>query len=174
MRFYPDVPDRRFGTLARDAAFIGLLALFAWIGLKVHGTVDRLAVLGRGLHDVGDNVPLVGGSIADAGERGEDAVHRTANLLGLVTFLLPALPLSAWYLPGRVAYVRRLSSAERVLAEYDRPERRRLLAMRAAFSLPYGELLRYTRDPLGDLASERYDALVAAALEAEGLRAPGR
>ena len=62
-----------------------------------------------------------------------------------------------------------------MLGDRATPERRRLLAMRAAFSLPYGQLLLYTRDPLGDLASERYDALVAAALEDAGLRAdPGR
>jgi hypothetical protein len=57
-----------------------------------------------------------------------------------------------------------------VLGDQDTLERRRLLAMRAAFSLPYGQLLAYTRDPLGDLASERYDGLVAAALEDAGLR----
>jgi hypothetical protein len=43
--------------------------------------------------------------------------------------------------------------------------------MRAAFALPYDVLLRYTPDPFGDLASERYDALVAAAAEDVGLRA---
>src|SRR3712207_7698719 len=41
---------------------------------------------------------------------------------------------------------------------------------RAMCSLPYGALLRHTRDPLGDLAAERYDALVAAAFEDAGLR----
>jgi hypothetical protein len=42
--------------------------------------------------------------------------------------------------------------------------------MRAAFALPYGQLLRYTSDPIGDLAEERYEALVAAVLEDAGLR----
>ena len=41
--------------------------------------------------------------------------------------------------------------------------------MRAAFGLPYDQLLRYTRDPLGDLAEGRHDALVAAALADVGL-----
>jgi hypothetical protein len=36
-------------------------------------------------------------------------------------------------------------------------------------SLPYGQLLVYKRDPLGDLAAERYGPLVAAALEDAGL-----
>ena len=174
MRFYPDIPSRRTAALVRDLAFLALIALFAWAALKVRDTVDQLAVLGSGLRDVGEDVPLVGDPIADAGERGEDAVHRTADLLGLVTFLLPALPVSAFYLPGRIAEIRRLTAARRALAEPAEPERRRLIAMRAAFSLPYGALLRHTRDPLGDLGAERYDALVAAALEAEGLRVPSR
>jgi hypothetical protein len=67
--------------------------------------------------------------------------------------------------------IRRLTAADRVLRQPDSLERRRLLAMRAAFSLPYGRLLEYTSDPLGDLAGERYDALVAAAFEDVGLRA---
>ena len=44
-------------------------------------------------------------------------------------------------------------TASRALEELT-PERRRLVAMRAAFSLPYGVLLRYTPDPLGDLVAE--------------------
>ncbi len=35
----------------------------------------------------------------------------------------------------------------------------------------YGVLVRYTKDPLGDLDAGRYDALVAAELEQVGLRA---
>jgi len=46
--------------------------------------------------------------------------------------------------------------------------------MRAAFSLPYGDLLRFTRDPLGDLEAERYDPLVTAAFEEVGLRPRAR
>jgi hypothetical protein len=68
--------------------------------------------------------------------------------------------------------MRRLSAAERVLVEGDSAEHRRLVAMRAAFALPYGQLLRYTQDPLGDLEAGRHDALVRAALEDAGLRPP--
>ena len=65
--------------------------------------------------------------------------------------------------------MRRLNAAAKVVGELS-PERRRLMAMRAAFGLPYGDLLRYTQDPLGDLEAGRYDALVAAELEQAGLR----
>jgi hypothetical protein len=52
-------------------------------------------------------------------------------------------------------------------------ERRRLVAMRAAFSLPARELARHTKDPLGDLDGRRCDPLIAAAYDSAGL-ATGR
>jgi hypothetical protein len=111
-----------------------------------------------------------GGEVVDLGEQGEEGAHDLANVLGFVTFALPALVVIAFWLPGRIGQIRRLRAASQVLGDQETLERRRLLAMRAAFSLPYGQLLAYTRDPLGDLASERYDGLVAAALEDAGLR----
>ena len=199
MRLYPDVPGRRLATAARDVAALVALALLAWLGLAVHDAVDALAVLGRGVNDAGsavqggfegaaervDDVPLVGDEIADGlrgadegtsgnvselGERGERAVHRLADLLGLLVFGLPAVLVLALWLPDRIAQVRRLTAAARALHDPASPDRRRLIAMRAAFSLPYGQLLQYTRDPLGDLAAERYDPLVAAAFDDVGLR----
>ncbi|MBA2475993.1 MAG: hypothetical protein H0V40_08595, partial [Actinobacteria bacterium] len=111
-----------------------------------------------------------GGGTAELGERGADAARRLADVLGVIVFGLPAAFLLERWLPGRIDQVRRLTAASRVLDGSADPTRRRLLAMRAAFSLPYGQLLRYTRDPLGDLAAERYDPLVAAALDDAGLR----
>ena len=70
--------------------------------------------------------------------------------------------------------MRQLTAADRVLLERETPERQRLIAMRAAFSLPYGQLLAYTRDPLGDLEQGRYDALAEAVLEDAGLRSSRR
>jgi hypothetical protein len=201
MRIYPEVPSRRANAIVRDALVVALLIVFAWIGLAVHDAVDRLAVLGHGVAVAGssvengfdsagdavDNVPLVGGplagalrgagegtggNVADLGRAGEDAVHRLALILGLVIFGVPAAVLLLSWVPDRIRAARQLTEAERVLRPDSTAERRRLLAMRAAFSLPYGQLLAYTRDPLGDLAAERYDALVAAALEDAGLRPP--
>ncbi len=200
MRLYPELAGPRLQTLARDVALVLSLVLFAFIGLRVHDAVDRLAVLGEGVHEAGssiqggfdaaadaaDKTPIVGGPVADAlrgagegsggeladlGTRGEENVHKLANLLGLLVFGLPAAVLLIWYLPTRLGQVRRLTDASQVLGEHDSLDRRRVVAMRAAFSLPYGQLLQHTHDPLGDLAAERYDPLVAAALEAEGLRA---
>ena len=171
MRLYPYPAWRRFATLGHDVLLLLLLALLAWLGLKVHDAVDKLAVLGSGVKKVGDSVPLVGGPVSDLGQEGEDSVHYLANLLGAITFGLPALIVLWWLLPDRLAQIRRLTAASKALRDADDPRRRRVLAQRAAFSLPYGRLLQYSDDPLGDLAAERYDPLVAAALDDAGLRA---
>jgi hypothetical protein len=200
MRLYPQITAARNRALIADLASIVLLVLFAWAGLKVHDAVDRLAVLGEGVQATGgavqggfdsaadavDGTPVVGddvadglrsageesgGEVEDLGGKGVDNVHRLANLLGFVTFALPALLVLTRWLPGRIAQIRRLQDAELVVGDQGSPERRRVLAMRAAFNLPYGQLLQHTPDPLGDLAAERYDALIDAALEDVGLRA---
>ncbi len=201
MRFYPDIPSRRAKRFVADAAVFMLLVLFLLLGLRVHDAVDQLVVVSQGVQETGsavqsgfqdaadalDDVPIVGGDLADAlrgagegsggrveefGQQGIDRTHRLANLLGLLTFLLPSVALLSRYLPSRIEHVRRLTSAARVLDDHGEPERRRLVAMRAAFALPYDVLLRHTSDPIGDLAGERYDPLIAAALEDVGLRAP--
>jgi len=190
---YSQRPVRRANTVVADLVTLVLVVVFALLGLRGHDAVDELAVLGRGVHDAGaavqsgfdsaadavDDAPLIGGPLADelrgagentggdvaeAGRRGEDRVHRLANLLGLIVFVLPTGMLLYERLPKRVAEVRRLRAAKRVLVDGD-PERRRVVAERAAYSLPYAQLLRYTADPFGDLVAGRHDALIAAALE---------
>lgn len=199
VRLYPDVPARRARTVARDVAVVLLLGLFAWLGVTVHDTIDQVAVLGSGVAasgtavqdgfdqaaDAVEDIPLVGddvagglsaagggtgGQVAELGRQGEDSVHDAATLLGILTFALPAALLLALTLPGRVRQVRALTAAAAVLRGTDDPERRRLVASRAAFGLPYGTLLEYTADPIGDLAAGRHDSLVAAALDDAGIR----
>ena len=200
MKLYPDVPARRTRSIATDAALVLTVIVFALLGNWVHDSVDELAGLGRGVQDAGESVrdgfgsaagavedaPVVGGDVAEglrdaggatggetieAGRRGEESAHDLADLLGWLTFLIPTGLVLYRFVPGRVREVRTLTHASQVLAGgVEAGGRRRLLAMRAAFSLPYGQLLRHTRDPLGDLEAERYDALVRAALEDAGLR----
>ena len=201
MRLYPDIPSRRASTLVRDLLTIVLLVVLAWIALVVHDAVDRLAVLGEGVNAAGssiedgfgtaaeavDGTPVVGdelaeglrtageesgGNVAGLGREGEEKTHRLADILGLVTFFLPASFLLLRVVPARVAQVRALTAAERVLVHGEGPDR--LVAMRAVFALPYGQLLEYTKDPLGDLEAGRYDALVEAVLADAGLRSARR
>lgn len=198
VRLYPDQPGRRLDLIARDVAVVLALVFFGLIALEVHDAVDRLAVLGEGVESAGkgvsggfdaaaeavDGTPVIGddlgdvlrgagegsgGEVEELGRGGAGAAHDLADLLGILFFALPAALLLLLALPPRVRQVRRLNAAAKAVGELS-PERRRLLAMRAAFGLPYGELLRFTKDPLGDLEAGRFDALVAAELEQAGLR----
>jgi hypothetical protein len=138
-----------------------------------------------------EGVPLVGGELAGAlrdapksatdpiretgdaqGEQivrlGREQVRRTeqaANIVGWLTFVLPAILLLAWRLPPRVKEVVRMSTAQRTLR--GAPEH--ILAARAAYSLPYGTLTRYTRDPFGDLAAGRHAGLLQALADDAGV-----
>src|SRR5688500_5820746 len=131
MRYYPDIPSRRASTLARDLLTVALLVVLAWIALKVHDAVDRLAVLGEGVNEAGssvedgfskgadavDGTPVVGdeladglvsageesgGNVAGLGQEGEDRAHQLADLLGLVTFFVPATFLLLRVVPSRI------------------------------------------------------------------------
>jgi hypothetical protein len=197
MRLYPDTADDRGRAVARDALVLLTLIVLAWLGLKVHDAVDSLAVLGSGVHDSGvvvqdgfdragdavDGVPVVGGDLGDAlrgagegtggnvaqaGTDGEERIHHLANVLGFLMFAIPAGLLLVTTLPGRIRQVRELNATERLL-DTSSEERRRLVAMRAAFSLPASALARHTRDPLGDLERGRYDPLIDAAYDQAGL-----
>src|SRR3954466_1457829 len=197
MRLYPDTADDRGRAVAKDALVILTLIVLAWLGLKVHDTVDKLAVLGTGVHDSGqvvqdgfsraadaaDGIPVVGGDVAnalrDAGEGtggnvaqagadGEERVHDLANLLGFLMFAVPASILLVLTVPGRIRQIRELNATHRLL-DVSTEDRRRLVAMRAAFSLPATELARHTRDPIGALAAGHYDPLIDAAYDQAGL-----
>ena len=201
MKLYPDVPAKRRSTILRDLILLALVVLFAWMGFKVHDAVDSLAVLGSGVKDAGlsvqsgfnsaagavGGIPFVGdklsgalesagqgsgGNVAALGQSGVDKVHELALLLGLVVFALPTLIVVLIMVPPRIRQIRQLGAANAALIDTHDPERRRLLAMRAAFGLSYLTLLGYTKDPLGDLAAGRYDPLVAAALDDVGIRRP--
>ena len=198
MRIYPDTADDRGRAVARDALTILALIVLGWLALKVHDAVDELAVLGTGVRDAGevvqngfesagdavDGVPVVGGELGDAlsdagegtggevaqaGRDGEERVHDLADLLGLLFFAVPATILLVTTLPARIRQIRDLNASERLL-DTSTEERRRLIAMRAAFSLPASARARHTRDPIGDLADGRYAPLIAAAHDEAGLR----
>ena len=198
LTLYPQLPGLRRRQVVRDLVVLALIGLFIWCGVRVHDLVADLAILGSGVREAGSsvqggfdsmagavsNIPVVGGSLSDAftnvgsgtggnlaslGQSGEDAVYLLARALGIMTAVLPIAVLLVAVLPRRIRGVLDMSAARAVTVDLHDPERRRLLAMRAAFGLPFRELLPYTQDPFGDLAEGRYDALVTAALADAGL-----
>lgn len=203
MKLYPEVRARLAATVARDVAVVLLIAIFAWFGYQTYQAVDALTVLGSGVREAGtslqqsftnaadavDGVPIVGDRLASAlqstgkgtggrlvvlGQQGIDRVHRLALTIGLVMAALPTVLLLAFTLPGRLRQIRALTAASVVLQSPDDGGRQRMVAMRAAFGLPYGTLLAYTKDPLGDLLEGRYEHLIDAALDDAGLLPRGK
>ena len=199
MRIYPDIPRARSAAILNDVVVLVLLVLLAWLGLKVHDAVAAVASVPRGVGEAGGaiqdgfrsagdavaGIPVAGGPLSgglrDAGNasgggiqkaatEGEQDVMHLALLLGLITFLLPAIAILARHVPDRLHEARRLTAASRAIGPSLTPERERTLAERAAYGLPYERLARYSRDPLGDLEAGRYEPLVAAALDDAGLR----
>ena len=199
MRWYPTVRARRSATIAADVCIVVLVAIFAWFADSAHDAVDALAQLAAGVARAGAGaqasleaaaervgaVPVVGGALADAlreagGSTGGDTaslarsgrqdIEYAANVIGWALFLIPTALLLIGYLPNRWAQVKRLTAAQRVFGDGSAVDSHpRLIAMRAAFGLPYPTLTRYTDDPFGDLEAGSYQALVEAAHEEAGL-----
>lgn len=199
MRFYPMVASRRTATMAADVLIIALVVLFAWFAASVHDAMNDVAEIAGGVESAGtsaqealadaadrvDGVPIVGSELAAAlrttsTSTGEEVValarssrediEGAAIVLAVALFLIPTVLLMVGYLPNRYTQIQRLTAARRALIHPpSSPRHRQALAMRAAFGLPFSTLLRYTDDPLGDLARGDYDALIAAAHEEGGL-----
>lgn len=199
MRLYPSVPARRGRTIAADLAMVALVVLFGWFAISAHNAMSELASLATGVEQAGEGaqasletaaqqvaqVPLVGGPLAQAlrdagaqtggdaaelGRSGRRDIEYTADVLGWALFLIPTLLLLIGFLPNRIAQIQGLTSAQTILGDgRGAASNPRLVAMRAAFSLPYTTLLRYTDDPFGDLEAGRYQGLVEAAHEEAGL-----
>ena len=110
-----------------------------------------------------------GGNAVELALTGDTAIHRLALVLGLLTFAIPSLILLVLYVPMRIGQTRRLRSSRLVFRDERDPQRRQLLAMRAAMSLPADHLLKYSPDPIGDLVRGEHDALVKALLADAGL-----
>ena len=195
---YPSEPRQRRTTITRDVLVVVSIAVLAWIGRRVFLLVDRLSAVTDAVGNAGSSVqdgfgsaadalsgtPVIGdqlasalqaagaqsgGNVVELALTGDTAIHRLALTLGWLTFLVPALFLLVLYIPMRIAQVKRLKASSKVYRDNQNPERRRLLAMRAAMSLPVDHLLAYTDDPIGDLARGDLDALVEALLADAGL-----
>jgi hypothetical protein len=107
-----------------------------------------------------------GARLVAAGRDTEQKTYELATLAGWLTFLIPALLLLSRTVPPRVRQVVRMTQAQSMLQSA--PEH--ILAARAAYSLSYRVLGRYTPDPFGDLAAERHDRLIAALADDAGVR----
>jgi hypothetical protein len=196
--FYPSESRQRRNTVVRDVLVVIAIAVMAWLGHRVFVLVDGVRAVTDAARDAGESVqngfgsaadlvagtPVIGddlasalqsagsqsgGNVVELALTGDTAIHRLALALGWLTFLIPVVFLLVLYVPLRLAQMRRLRASASVYRDEHNPERRRLLAMRAAMSLPVDHLLDYSDDPIGDLVRGEHDALVEALLADAGL-----
>lgn len=200
MKMYADRPLRRVLQLSRDLALVLWVAAWIWVGRVVHDGTTALAApglqversatsLADGLTEAGrklDGVPLIGGgmaapfdkassasaALAGAGRDEALAVDRLAWVLGLSIGLIPILVVLAFYLPGRIRFIREATAGARFI---DASEDLDLFALRALARQPMHVLARIHEDPAGAWR-DRDAAVVRALAELElrdcGLRPP--
>lgn len=200
VQLYPTVPAARARAVARDVLAVVLLLLCVALGRYVHDTVSQLNELSRGVQVAGasiedgfqgagerlDGVPVVGDEVSEAledagsrsggrvqraGVRSEERVDHVASVLGWLIGGLAALMVLSRLVTPRVAQIQSLTAARRALRGVGGAAGLDVeAARRAAYALPFATLLRYTDDPLGDLAAGRHEALVRCLCEESGLR----
>ena len=175
MTLYADTPGRRTFQLIVDLLFVAWLVMWVWIGLVVHDETMALAAPGRQtdesasamagqLRDAGgelDDVPIIGNEVATpfdkaadasdglaaAGRSSVEAVERLAFVLGLSIALIPLLVVMAFYLPGRLRFIREATAGRRFIDSADDLD---LFALRALTHQPMRVLAKVSDDPAGD------------------------
>ncbi|KGN38618.1 hypothetical protein [Knoellia subterranea] len=200
MKLYADLPGRRLVQILADLGFVAWIALWAWVGRRVHEVTMELAEPGRQLQGAGvgfrdklnaagdgvDNLPVlddrVAGPFRSAAEAGTDiesagtnlvhAVEKFALLIGWTTALVPILIIGAWWLWARGRFVRRATAAQRFI---DADQDLDLFALRAMANQPMAALAAVSADPSGawrrgDLETIR--ALAVLELRDSGLKPP--
>lgn len=196
MKLYADTGSRFARQLLADVLVLVWVVAWAWVGNVVHDGTMELAGPGLQLDesatsladsmteagDVLGDVPVVGGaasapfdrasgaseSLAEAGRAEVQAVERLAFWLGLSIALIPILVVLAFFLPGRVRFVREAGAGQRFV---DADPDVELFALRAMSHQPMHVLARISDDPVG--AWQRGDREVVRALAAVELRSVG-
>ncbi len=184
MKLYADTAGRRARQIVADLLF--LVWVLAWVSIanSVHdGTmaladpghrIDQSATsLAGSMTEAGDflgDVPLVGDgasapfdkasdaseSLAEAGRAEVAAVERLAFWLRLVVAAIPVLVVAAFYLPGRVRFVREATAGQRFVDSEADDE---LFAWRAMANQPLPALARITHDPVGAVRRGERDTI---------------
>jgi len=200
MKLYADTSVQRSLQIVGDLALVAWIWVWIVIAQKVHAATLELATPGRKidtsagdlasqLRDMGRTVSdilLVGDGaskpfdgagdaatgLAQAGQQQVAAVESLAQWLALAVALIPILVLLWFYLPQRIAFVRRATAGQRFLdsgADLD------LFALRAMAHQPLHVLARIDPDPAGAWrrgVPEVIDQLAGLELRSAGLRPP--
>ncbi|WP_158842874.1 hypothetical protein [Saccharothrix deserti] len=195
MKWYADRSPRLARQVVADLLAVAWMWFWVKLAQAVGDAVRLLRAPGDGLVDAGRNlsetfgdaaakareVPLVGGKLADALDRGKsaggtlsdagstqvEAVETTALWLTIALIAIPLAFLLITWLPLRLRFARRAAVARR-LRDQGRFD---LLALHALNTLSLKDLAAFPGDPVEGW--RRQDAEVIRALAARQLRAAG-
>ena len=146
----------------------------SWLG-AFRGAIPRnVPLLSSYLSATADALQRhTGDSLIQTGAQAHDSIQNFAVALGVITAAPPILIVTGLYLLWRWRDVREMGAALAFVRAAERSGReeqaRALLAFRAVATLSFRRLMRVSRDPVGDLAERRYDALAAEMLRSAGL-----
>ncbi|WP_433263164.1 hypothetical protein ACQPZF_31470 [Actinosynnema sp. CS-041913] len=171
MKWYADRPGRLGRQVAADLLAAAWVWVWATVALATQEAVRALRAPGDGLTRAGNglrdtftdaagkarDVPLVGGRLGEALDRGRDAggtlvdagntqveaVESAALWLMVALITVPVAFLLVTWLPLRLRYARKAGAAQRLRDT----GRRDLLALQALNTLPLRELVRFDTDP---------------------------
>jgi hypothetical protein len=174
MRLYADTTGRLGRQLFTDVFVLAWLIFWAWLATKLYHLVASLGVPGQklatagdgladGLRDAGSQahkVPVAGDALsapfsaaaqsarglADAGRDQVSVVHEMAWVLALLLLAVPVAVVLFGWLPLRVRWVRRASTAAGLR---DDDAGKDLLALRALATQPLRRLSTVDSDPVG-------------------------
>jgi hypothetical protein len=189
---YPDQSVQRRRTIAIDSVSLLCLVVLAIIAITAHSEIAGLGQVGTGVADAGaavsagfsaaasalGDVPIVGGAlkhalqsvgsssggaVTTAGQHAKADADRAAIVIAVLTFLVPALVLLQCYLPPRLRQIRQMNAIRHAFDPQTEDSYRRLIAQRAALTLPPEQVLQQTSDPYADLTVGNFDPLLRAA-----------
>lgn len=202
LKLYAEIPARRTRQVIGDVWLVVWTVLWIWIAFKLHDLIMNLAGpgtaiasgatdLASSIDSAGDSVaglPIVGDGlsapfaamssaatvIADAAQAEADAVSKLAFFLPLLLAILAFASFAVFWVPIRIAFVRKANAAQRLV---DANEDLDLFALRALARQPLHVLARIDPDPAGAWRrgdTRVIDALAGLELRAEGLNVPVR
>ena len=202
LKLYAEIPARRTRQVIGDVWLVVWTALWIWIAFKLHDLIMNLAGpgiaiasgatdLATSIDSAGESVsglPIVGDglsgpfaamssaatAIADAAQAEADAVSKLAFFLPLLLAILAFASFAVFWVPIRIAFVRKANAAQRLV---DANEDLDLFALRALARQPLHVLARIDPDPAGAWRRGNttvIDALAGLELPAEGLNVPVR
>jgi hypothetical protein len=196
MKIYSDFAAHRSRQVTADVLALLMMAAWIWLGSFVYSLVMDLTRFGQQMQDAGSGfastmtdigddlggVPLIGGGIRSpfdaasdagasleaAGASQQEAVHNLAVGLGWGIAVLPVLMILVVWLVPRVRFVRRASTARRLVTGGVALD---LLALRALSNQKLSVIAAVDADPVS--AWRRGDADVMRTLAALELKASG-